>query len=412
MKFSSRSGRIALAVLAVAVAVVSGCAVGPETQYGVSRGTSLNGTSIFAAMIRDRGHQTRAAIRLTDGLASWADGIVRFAPGPGPPEKDEADWYRGWLAGDRDRWLIYVVCDFDAESEYWKEVRDQYTEAAQTERRNEAEEKRSESSDWVSRLPRKAEQPADPQQWFETGPAVTPPAVCTKLEGAWAEGIDAEAAALSLHEPLKIDSRCVLLAGDGKPLAADKSLVGGPRILVIASGSFLLNEALVNTARRPLAERVADWPESKSGQVAFVEGFFVLAGDETQSIWKLFSRLPAPAVGGHPARLGRIVRGARACAAPGPAAARPGLGGGSAGGPCRGAGDAARAPGAGDEARELLDRYRLWRHPQTSRELSRVSARIRPRAQHAESPAAAIAAPSGPVAPTFPAGTDPGRDTD
>ncbi len=38
------------------------------------------------------------AVRLTEELAEWAEGIVRFAPHPGPPEAEEARWFRHWLA--------------------------------------------------------------------------------------------------------------------------------------------------------------------------------------------------------------------------------------------------------------------------------------------------------------------------
>ena len=48
--------------------------------------TSLNGTSVLAEMLEDRGHEVRAAIRLNEELADWAGGIVRFAPYPGPPD--------------------------------------------------------------------------------------------------------------------------------------------------------------------------------------------------------------------------------------------------------------------------------------------------------------------------------------
>jgi hypothetical protein len=86
----SARGRILL-LAALLVPLSPGCgAGGPETEYGLSRGTSLNGTRAFAAMLRNRGHTVKAAIRLTDGLAEWAQGIVRFAPYPGPPESGEA----------------------------------------------------------------------------------------------------------------------------------------------------------------------------------------------------------------------------------------------------------------------------------------------------------------------------------
>ena len=76
--------------------------------------TSLNGTSVLSEdACEHSGHEVRAAIRLNEELADWAGGIVRFAPYPGPPAEDEAAWYRDWLAGAPDRWLIYVVRDFD-----------------------------------------------------------------------------------------------------------------------------------------------------------------------------------------------------------------------------------------------------------------------------------------------------------
>ena len=37
-----------------------GCAQGPDDSYGTSRGTSLNGTSVFAAMLRSDGHEVRS----------------------------------------------------------------------------------------------------------------------------------------------------------------------------------------------------------------------------------------------------------------------------------------------------------------------------------------------------------------
>ena len=80
-------------------ALCSACATcgmpqGPTTTYGTSRGTSLNGTSVLPRCFAISGHEVRTAIRLNDELADWADGIVRFAPYPGPPDREEAAWYR------------------------------------------------------------------------------------------------------------------------------------------------------------------------------------------------------------------------------------------------------------------------------------------------------------------------------
>ena len=136
----------------------AGCARGPDATYGTSRGTSLNGTSVLAAMLRDSGHEVRTAIRLNDELADWADGIVRFAPYPGPPARDEAAWYRDWLAERPDRWLIYVVRDFDTVAEYWTErARTASPTPSEPARQAEADEKRGEAADWVDTLAAKGE---------------------------------------------------------------------------------------------------------------------------------------------------------------------------------------------------------------------------------------------------------------
>jgi hypothetical protein len=364
MRSSKKFASIATFVAATGAALAcGGCAPGVDTEYGMSRGASVNGTSAFAALLADRGYEVRAAIRLNDELAQWADGIVRFATYPGPPQKEEAKWYREWLAEDPARWLIYVVRDFDAEPEYWKELLDQRAGPAQEESRLEAQERHVESADWVSRLPRKATDAADPAQWFEVDTAITPPLVCTKLDGPWAEGIDAHAAALSLHEPLKTDRRCILLEGDGKPLVADKSKIDA-RILVIANGSFLLNEALVKPARRPLAERVADWPEGDGRQVALAEGPFLLENAEQQTIWTLFVRVPALrwvaiqlGLAGLCAALARAPRLGRPRPDPASGAERPAA-------HAEALGALLERAEASAEARDLLERYRLWRHAQ------------------------------------------------
>jgi hypothetical protein len=369
----------------------------------------LNGTSAFAAVLRDRGYDARAAIRLNDSLAEWADGIVRFATYPGPPEKAEADWYQGWLAADLDRWLIYVARDFDAAPDYWKALRDARAEVPQEESELQAEDHRLDPPQRNSRLPGKPARLADPQEWFGVDVAQNPPIVCTKLDGPWSEGIDARAAALPVHEPLKTDSRCILLSGDGKPLVADKSLSGGARILIVASGSFLLNEALVNPSRWPLAERVADWPNRDGRRVALVEGSYPLEAEEAQTIWTLFVRVPALqwvaiqlGLAGLFAALARAPRLGRARPDPASAADRPAAHATAIGALL------ARA-GALAEARDLLDRYRLWRHPQAAGERARAPARTdqRARLEGVPAPSALTEGENSPPAPDLLSGSRP-----
>ena len=51
---------------------------------------------------------------------------------------------------------------------------------------------------------------------------------------------------------------------------------GGSAVLTVANGSFLLNAALLNRARRPLAIRAVDWLGPGPRKVAFVDGAKVL----------------------------------------------------------------------------------------------------------------------------------------
>ena len=323
----------------------------------------MNGTSVLTRMLRDKSLDVRTAIRLNDGLADWADGIVRFAPYPGPPSRDEAAWYREWLAAGPDHWLIYVVRDFDSVAEYWKNVRDGLADASAAARRAEAEDNRRTAADWVDQLPRKAKPAADSREWFEAVTPWNPPRACTKLSGPWANGIDAAAAALTVHESLKTARGRILLEGDDQALVVEKAM-GRGRVLVIANGSFLLNEAVVNPARRPLAERVIAWAGRASKQVAMVEGPFVLEGEASAlSIWALLRRIPTlrwvviqMGLAALVAALARAPRLGRPRPDPPSGADRPAQ-------HALALGALLARANAAPEAHELLDRYQRWRYP-------------------------------------------------
>ena len=87
MRFPCWSARLAVLLLATRCYAVIGVCAGPRHRVRHEPGDQLERTSVFAGMLRDRGHEVRTAIRLSDELADWAEGIVRFAPYPGPPEQ-------------------------------------------------------------------------------------------------------------------------------------------------------------------------------------------------------------------------------------------------------------------------------------------------------------------------------------
>ena len=363
----SRNGMrwpVVTSALTLALALgVAGCGGKLDDTYGTSRGPSVNGTGVLSSLLKKHGHEVRVGIRLNDELANWSDGIIRFATYPGPPGRDEASWFRTWLGENPGRWLIYVPRDFDTVPEYWKTVRDDPNTAREPDRKSEAEENREQAADWPRHLPPKAKSAASGREWFDVDTAWTPPRVCQKLTGPWAEGVSAASAALTVHEPLKKGSGTVLLEGDGKPLVIEKKS-GGSAALFIANGSFLLNEALINPARRPLADRVVDWVDERgNGRIAMVEGSFLLGSEEPPSLWNLLARLPylqwiaaQVCAAALMATLARAPRLGRPRPAPRSEADRPVA-------HSLALGALLSKTTAEGEAVAILQRYRGWRHP-------------------------------------------------
>jgi len=297
--------RAALA-LAVAALALPGCSGSVDTTYGRSRPPSVNGTAVLADLFRARGHEVRSAVRLTDELGGWADVLVRFAQTPGPPSREEAEWYSTWLDQGPGRSLVYVPRDYDAAPEYWDRAREQLPPDAPERTVERIAEARKEAGGWEVRLPPPAKSPALAEQWFAVEGGKTP-VVCRTLGGPWAAGVDPAKAALTRHQTLKVDSERVLLSGDDKPLVIDWGDEDeGGRVLVAASGTFLLNFPLTEKARRPLAVRTVRWAEGVDGgedvedeeglgplRVAFVEGSSVLSDvARTPSVFALLKVSP------------------------------------------------------------------------------------------------------------------------
>jgi len=318
----------------------------------------------MAAALHDEGHEVEAAIRLNDDLAEWANGIIRFAPYPGPPDRAEAKWYDDWLAADSGRWMIYVVGDFDATAEYWKLVVEDLEQTTDDEALEGARESLAGAADWFRRLPAKSSAPADPASWFEVDSAWDPPRICTSVSGPWGAGADAHALGLTLHEPIKAKGGTVLLTGDHKAFVIEKSRLGDNRLLFIANGSFLLNEALANQARSALLASLVDWIGPDRCQIALVEGSFVLdEAAQPLSLWQLLKRLRSfrwisaqIALAALCAALARAPRLGRPRDDVGPRPDRPAA-------HAEALGALLARSGSIDRAREIIAGYRRWRHP-------------------------------------------------
>ena len=304
MTLDGNSRSALMAILLVATLGFVGCSPLLEDSYGRSRGDSINGTGVFSGLIKARGHEVRAAVRLTDELRDWADVIVRFGAMPGPPPVDEANWYNNWLSSNFDNHLIYIPRDYDATHDYWSLAAEQLTTEASTRLRERIEQARDATQIKSPPGPSGLNPPkhASPQEWFEIESG-KPSFVSKSLEGPWAEGVDPTAAAIPQHEVLKFDPKRTdlktRLSGDQKPIASEWERPNGGKILVIGNGSFLLNAAIANPARRPLAHRVVEWvglsefDEGRTKNVAFVEGPFVMSkGSQEPSVFHLLTVPP------------------------------------------------------------------------------------------------------------------------
>jgi len=372
----------ALAVLLAA----AGCGRDVETGYGRMRSASVNGTGVFADVLRARGHEVRSAVLLTDELKDWAEVVVRFAPTPGPPPGDEADWYDRWFREGDGRRLVYVPRDYEATREYWRRVLERLPGNAPARLRERVQE-RVDGSDSAPpaalSFPPPTPNPSapravvSPEAWFAVKDGGRS-AVCKALGGPWAEGVDPAVAALTRREPFKAGSATVLLSGDGEPLVVARSRPDGGALLAVAGGSFLLNVPLVEPARWPLALRVADWagsdddlegdgegapapgPTTRAKRVAFVEGASVLGAGAQPSVFALLDVSPFGRVAGQLLALGlaaclaRAPRLGRPLPEPASGADRPVAHAEAIGALLARTGEAA-------EARAILDAYRHWR---------------------------------------------------
>lgn len=340
-----------------------GCGSDVESAYGRSGDRSVNGTGVFAELLRSRGHTVRTAVRLSDKLADWADVIVRFAPYPGPPERKEGQWYHGWLTRVGERKMIYVPRDYDALAEYWDGVLARIGKEGDPALRKRAETMRDRVPGWSDRLPSRPKEVASPEDWFAVKSSKSAPVVCKTLGGPWGRPLDPVKAALTRHETLEVESESVVLEGDGEPLAIQWTLYNESRVLVVANGSFLLNATLVNRARRPLAMRAAGWVGDEPLHVAFVEGSFVLREDEASP--SVFAILKVPPFGWVAAQL--LVLGLAACLARAPRLGRPRpdppSGEDRPVAHPQALGSLLARTGQAADARAILEAYRRWRSP-------------------------------------------------
>ncbi len=194
--------------------------------------------------------------------------VVWFPDRFSPPEEKTREFFENWLRDDRDRTLIFVGRDFDAEPTYWQAA----IPAAPLEQRLECRKRWAKSrADYAQA---RSGFPSTDCGWFQAD-REAPEIRVDALEGAWSEGIDAQQAEIWLHTRYQPSDRTMRGPDDAEWRhgaaefrslleSGEEILVGqykrgnwqDSKIIVIANGSWLLNLPLVNHEHRKLAGRL------------------------------------------------------------------------------------------------------------------------------------------------------------
>ena len=298
---------------------------GPDTEYGSSRGNEFQRDFGLRRDAPQRGHEVRPAIRLTEELAEWAQGIVRFATYPGPPAQTKPQWYDRWLAEDPDRWLIYVVRDFDARREYWRSPRTASPRPTSPTPRRGGREALA-AADWVARLPAKAEDRCSTRGMVRRSSTAWLPRDLHQARGYLGQGDRRRGRpCFPLHEPLRANRwpSCSVTARR----SCWTSRSARAAILRSPMDRSCLNEGWSSRHAGRWPSACSTGPRSTAQRVALLEGSFVLEDEgSSPDSWELCGRLPSVALGRRPARSGRSSRRPALGASPGPPPAQTRLG--------------------------------------------------------------------------------------
>ncbi len=253
-----------------------------EKRYGKKAGfnaaQSLNGTAVLAGMFEKAGHPVTTWNTFSPHLQD-VDTIVWFPDDLQPPTPEQIKWIETWLNGKTARTLIYVGRDFDSVPHYYRAIRGLVPAADQPE----IDRLTTESMVDLKRLEDDAHQDEKCSLFSRTATTATSHRDVRTLNGPWASGIDSSQVAIELNDRLEpppgiirpqrllYSNSDTIVARYLYPKYSNGSRQGDEsQLIVVANGSFLLNEPLVNREHRKLASRLID-EVSADGKVVFLE---------------------------------------------------------------------------------------------------------------------------------------------
>ena len=249
---------------------------GPLTTYGRSSGveyvTSLNGTKAYKTMLSNKGYDVDRYRRFSPRLNKYST-VIWFPDKHYAPREEAVEFVESWLADGRNRTVVYVGRDFDAEPIYWNQMAGQATTSAEKitcHRRSARAAARVENEKntfyWDT--------PKTECDWFTI--VENPRRKVTELSGQYADKLESAKADMYMGYMLEPANKTgydveVLLKANGKPFiySLSRPSWAESQILVINNGSFLLNLPLANHEHRELANILAD--KFVADPVVFVE---------------------------------------------------------------------------------------------------------------------------------------------
>lgn len=251
-------------------ATVSGCANKQGDQS--SRGglgelfsASVNGLNVLGDMFTAAGNTVDARSELSPVLKESADVIIWAPDDFNIPDPDTCERVNGWLQAKANRTFVYIGRDFDARTVYWRDIAAQSTAADKskyTAMQNAAEARFA--------LERSSLPKAGTCDWFSID-GTAPHREIRTLGGPWAGGIDASKSEIELNSAVvpSQDAEQLLQDADGNMLVSQQKIsvlskfhwlpnLLNSNLIVVANGSFLFNEPLVNHEHRKLAGQLID----------------------------------------------------------------------------------------------------------------------------------------------------------
>ena len=299
-----RSVRLTFFCIAVLnVATLTGCLGERQstvyTEYGKIRGksagTSVNGVSVLADILRDQGHSVARYGRLSPRIERY-DTLIWFPENKNCPSDEAVEYLEQWLNNGYRRTLIYVGYDFAGEIDFYRqtvaqakgEQKERVMRAlAEAQMQDDRKRYHDNSDNW--RIAFAGGRPNDTScRWFDL--EVEQRELCNDLDGPLTENLSTKSMSslqtqawlvpresyLDSHPGRKLET---LLDADDRPFAfryyeeppdPDLYWASENRLVFVTNAGFLTNYALIETENRQLANNLIEQIEPYS-DVLFLE---------------------------------------------------------------------------------------------------------------------------------------------